>query len=76
MSRVPTDAPPHPQTIAEEEDEFTNEGAPAPGLEVAELPTAGHAETAAPGPGRRPTLSLSRSASLRRHERTSIALPR
>ncbi len=58
MDRIQPDPPRQPQTLAQEEDEFTNEGAPPPGVVGSDLP----ARLVDPLAEPRPILSLGRAA--------------
>jgi hypothetical protein len=71
VDRIQPDPPRRPETLAEEEDEFTNEGAPPPGVVGTDLPAPGHGTFTEPRQERRPILSLSRAASLRRQHRAA-----
>lgn len=71
MDRLQPDPPRQPETLADEEDEFTNEGAPPPGVVATELAEPAHGTLNEPRHAQRPILSLSRAASLRRQHRAA-----
>jgi hypothetical protein len=62
VDRIQPDPPRRPETLAEEEDEFINEGAPPPGVVGSDLPAPVHGTFTEP---------RSRAASLRRQHRAA-----
>jgi hypothetical protein len=76
VNRLQPDPPRQPETLAEEQDEFTKEGAPPPGVVATDLSAPSHGTLNEPRHAYRPILSLSRAASLRRqHRATATATP-
>jgi hypothetical protein len=74
MNRLPPDPRRGVETLAEEQDEFTNEGAPPPGAVGTDLPGADRVPAGAPTAAKRPILTLRPAASLKRRAMAASAM--